>query len=119
MKPWNSHNERYRIATTLERYRIATTLRRSIVSSQLSWEPPSAFSLDEVLHLDHQVASMLERPVQVREDIFRISDLEMDWDIGVVIYEPMEPNKIPTGPDGKKIGIFLLHGGVSDFKSVK
>jgi len=89
------------------------------VSSQLSWEPPSAFSLDEVLHLDHQVASMLERPVQVREDIFRISELEMDWDIGVVIYEPMEPNKIPTGPDGKKIGIFLLHGGVSDFKSVE
>ena len=89
------------------------------MSSQLSWEPPSALSLDEVLQLDHQAASIPEQPVQVREDIFRISELEMDWDIGVVVYEPMEPNKSPTGPDGKKIGIFLLHGGVSDFKSVE
>jgi len=43
----------------------------------------------------------------------------MEWDIGAVIYEPQDGNKIPTGPDGKKVGVFLLHGGVSDFKSVE
>jgi hypothetical protein len=43
----------------------------------------------------------------------------MDWDIGVVVYEPESALAIPDGPDGKKIGIFLLHGGVSDFKSVQ
>ena len=43
----------------------------------------------------------------------------MDWDIGVVVYEPQGLNKIATGPDGKKVGVFLLHGGVSDFKSVE
>jgi hypothetical protein len=40
-------------------------------------------------------------------------------DIRVVIYEPQAASRIPRGPDGKRIGIFLLHGGVSDFKSVK
>ena len=43
----------------------------------------------------------------------------MDWDIGVMIYEPQDGNRIPVGPDGKKVGVFLLHGGVSDFKSVE
>ena len=62
---------------------------------------------------------MPDRPIHVREDVFRIRELEMDWDIGVVVYEPQELNKIATGPDGKKVGVFLLHGGVSDFKSVE
>jgi hypothetical protein len=89
------------------------------VTAQASWQPPAVTSLDEVLQLDHQVAAMPDRPIHVREDIFRIRELEMDWDIGVVVYEPQELNQIPTGPDGKKVGVFLLHGGVSDFKSVE
>ncbi len=43
----------------------------------------------------------------------------MEWDIGVTIYEPEAASQIPVGPDGKKVGVFLLHGGVSDFKSVE
>ncbi|HEX9265335.1 MAG TPA: hypothetical protein VF977_13285 [Candidatus Binatia bacterium] len=89
------------------------------MTTQSSWQPPAATSLDEVLRLDHQVAAMPDRPIHVREDVFRIRELEMDWDIGVVVYEPQELNKIATGPDGKKVGVFLLHGGVSDFKSVE
>ena len=58
-------------------------------------------------------------PVRIYEDIFRVHELEMDWDIGAVVYEPQDALTIPRGPDGKKIGIFLLHGGVSDFKSVQ
>jgi pimeloyl-ACP methyl ester carboxylesterase len=57
--------------------------------------------------------------IAVREDIFRISALEMEWDIGVTIYEAKAANQVPFGPDGKKVGVFLLHGGVSDFKSVE
>lgn len=82
------------------------------------WEPPTALSLDEVLQLDRKLATLPELPVRVHEDVFRISELDMDWDIGVEVYEPEKIDKIPIGPDGKKIGIFLLHGGVSDFKSV-
>jgi pimeloyl-ACP methyl ester carboxylesterase len=53
------------------------------------------------------------------EDIFRIQVLDMAWDIGVVVYEPLDSARIPAGPDGNKVGIFLIHGGVSDFKSVE
>lgn len=83
------------------------------------WEPPSVVSPAEVLSLNHQVAALPDLPINVVEDIFRINALEMDWDIGVVVYEPQEPSRTPTGPDGKKTGVFLLHGGVSDFKSVE
>ena len=56
--------------------------------------------------------------MRIREDLFRIRALEMDWDIGVVIYEPEDLSQIPTAPDGNKVGVFLLHGGVSDYKSL-
>ena len=83
-----------------------------------SWEPPSVIGRSEVLKLHHEVTGLPAIPVQIREDIFRIRALEMDWDIGVVIYEPEDLSKIPTGPDGAKVGVFLLHGGVSDYKSL-
>ena len=82
------------------------------------WEPPSILSRTEVAELDHEVAARPTIPIRIYEDIFRIEALEMDWDIGVVIYEPQNLASIPKGPDGKKIGVFLLHGGVSDYKSV-
>ncbi len=89
------------------------------MSKPPSWEPPEALSLDELLQLDRKIATLPELPVRVHEDIFRISELDMDWDIGVEVYEPEKVEHIPIGADGKKIGIFLLHGGVSDFKSVE
>ena len=84
-----------------------------------TWEPPAVVSREEVLRLSGLAMSLPNIPMATREDIFRISALEMEWDIGVVIYEPADPARIPTGPDGKKVGVFLLHGGVSDFKSVE
>ena len=63
--------------------------------------------------------AMPSAPINIYDDIFRINELELDWDIGVVVYEPQDASRIQRGPDGKKVGIFLLHGGVSDFKSVE
>lgn len=57
--------------------------------------------------------------VKQTEDVFRIRTLGMDWDIGAVVYEPEEPARIPVAPDGKKAGLFLLHGGSGDFKHVE
>src|SRR5262245_51352052 len=83
------------------------------------WEPASIVSREEVLKLHHEVAARPSLPTRIYEDVFRIQALEMDWDIGVTIYEPQDLATIPTGSDGKKVGIFLLHGGVSDYKSVE
>jgi hypothetical protein len=83
------------------------------------WQPPAIVSLDKVFDFNEQVAAMANMPITLHEDLFRIHELAMDWDIGVMVYEPTDLTNIPTGPDGKKVGIFLLHGGVSDFKSVE
>jgi len=88
------------------------------VSVKNVWEPPSILSRTEVVELDHEVAARRTFPARIYEDIFHIQALEMEWDIGVVIYEPQNLASIPKGPDDKKIGVFLLHGGVSDYKSV-
>jgi len=87
--------------------------------AETRWQPPSAIAPDEVSSLTEQVLALPDNPINIHEDIFRIRALEMDWDIGVVVYEPRQANKITAGPDGKKVGVFLLHGGVSDFKSVE
>ena len=42
----------------------------------------------------------------------------MEWDIGVQIHEPSD-GRINSGADGKKVGVFLLHGGAGDFKSME
>jgi hypothetical protein len=57
--------------------------------------------------------------VQESEDIFRLSVLGLEWDIGVRIYEPQPAAAIAAGADGRKIGIFLLHGGAGDYKSME
>jgi len=36
-----------------------------------------------------------------------------------MVYEPEETPKIPVGPDGKKVSIFLLHGGSGDYKNME
>jgi len=89
------------------------------MSANMSWEPPAVVARDEVCKLNDAVLAMPNIEMTVHEDIFRIHALAQEWDIGAVVYQPAHSSKIPVGPDGKKIGIFLLHGGVSDFKSVE
>ena len=84
-----------------------------------SWEPSSVIPRDEIVRLHNEVVRMPTVQTRTREDIFRIQALEMDWDIGVVVYEPLDFEKVPSGPDGKRIGVLLIHGGVSDYKSVE
>ena len=65
---------------------------------------------------------LFERPshsIGQTEDIFTIEAAGLSWDVGAMVYEPSDPETIPTGADGKKIGIFLLHGGAGDFKSME
>src|SRR5258708_30244234 len=89
------------------------------MTAQSTWQPPSAVPLEDVIKLHHEVPAMPDIAIEVREDIFRIRELEMDWDIGAVIYQPQDAKRIPSGADCKKAGVFLLHGGVSDFKSLE
>jgi hypothetical protein len=89
------------------------------MSLTTNWEPAGEISRDEVISLSAAVMASPAAAIRVSEDIFRISALEMDWDIGVTVYEPQDASQIASGADGKKAGVLLLHGGVSDFKSVE
>ena len=82
-----------------------------------SFDPPAAWSREEVLVASSAVLTMAPGAVQEAEDIFRLSALGLDWDIGVRVYAPQ--SAIATGADAKKIGIFLLHGGAGDYKSME
>ena len=72
----------------------------------------------ELAEISRKVLAMPDIPLQAREEMIRIRVLEMDWDIAAMVYEPVDPAKIPTGADGRKVGLFLLHGGSGDHRSM-
>jgi hypothetical protein len=86
------------------------------------YEPPSVVPLDEIVDASSEVLGRPDIPLRGdngwMEDIIRIDAAGMQWDIGMSVHHPRDEGRIPTGADGKKIGIFLLHGGSGDFKSM-
>ena len=92
-------------------------LALSLQSVSGAWNPPSGISRDEIFKTSQQVLARPDIQLNIWEDIFRIRVLEMDWDIGAMVYEPQDTSKIPVGPDGNRAGVFLLHGGSGDHRS--
>ena len=84
-----------------------------------SWEPPASLSKEELVKISDGILAEPDIPYTETEDVFRIHANGMDWDIGCMVYEPTDPAKIPTGPDGNKLGIFMIHGGASDWRSIE
>ncbi len=87
--------------------------------SGTSWKPPARVSREECIKASVDIFGRADIPMKQYEDVFRIQALEMDWDIGVRIYEPEDGTKIPIGADGKKTGAFLLHGGQDDWRQME
>jgi hypothetical protein len=84
-----------------------------------AWQPPESISPDETLARSAAVLAKPSLPLRQTEDIFRIHALGLDWDMGVTVYEPSDPKQIIRGADGNKVGVFLLHGGSGDYKSME
>jgi len=84
-----------------------------------NWEPPVELSREEIVQASDEVLAWPDIPVTVRDDIFRIRAVEMDWDIACEVHEPVDAARIPVGPDAKKVGMFLLHGGASDHRYMR
>ncbi len=83
-----------------------------------SWQPPASIAREEVIARSDAVLAKPDLPWRETEDIFRIHALGLDWDLGVMVYEPADSAQVSRGADGKKIGVFLLHGGSGDYKSM-
>src|SRR5262245_29445302 len=84
-----------------------------------SWAPSLTVSREDCVRASEALAGLPDIPHTETEDVFRISALGMEWDIGVRVYEPTDPMRIATGGDGKKVGGFLLHGGQDDWSQVE
>src|SRR6478672_4862644 len=84
-----------------------------------AWEPATEYSKEQIVATSNEVLARPDIPIKVREEIFRINVLGLDWDIGSRVYEPEDPAKIPLGADGKKAGFFVMHGGAGDHRSTE
>ena len=84
-----------------------------------TWEPPAKVSREECIQTSMTVLSMKDIKVIQKEDVFRIHAAGMDWDIGVMVYAPEEVSHNPVGADGKRVGVFLLHGGEGDYRAME
>jgi len=94
----------------------ALVLLSSFRTLGAEWQPPDVITREQIMETSRMVLAMPDIDLSVREDIFRVRALEMPWDLGGMVYEPKDPGKIPVGPDGRKLGAFLLHGGSSDHR---
>ena len=92
------------------------------VSACADYEPPSSVPLEDIVAASNDLLNRPDIPVRgdngYVEDIIRFEVAEMQWDVGMSVHEPMDSSRIAVGSDGKKVGIFLLHGGSGDFKGM-
>lgn len=83
------------------------------------WEPPPRLEKSAMTAISDEVLAEPDIPFSEREEIRRIRANGLDWDVGNVVYEPHAGGKIAVGRDGKKLGIFMTHGGASDWRSIE
>lgn len=76
----------------------------------------SSLDRDSVVSLSDELLNSESFELEEIEDVFRVESLGLEWDFGVGVYQPRDPVNQAIGPDGKKIGIFMLHGGSGDYK---
>jgi hypothetical protein len=84
-----------------------------------AWSPPEELAREAIVEISNAILGRADLPLDVREDIFRIRVVELDWDIGGKVYQPRDPSHIPVGADGKKSGLFLIHGGGGDHRTME
>ena len=83
------------------------------------WTPPDFYPRDQLIKISNRVLARPEIELNVFEDVFRIESVGLEWDMGVKVFTPKSDAQIARDADGKKIGVFLLHGGDGDFKSME
>jgi hypothetical protein len=83
-----------------------------------AWKPPERISKSDMVKISDTILAEPDINFGEKEDVFRIRVNGLDWDIGNVLYEP-DSDDIAIGPDGKKLAIFMTHGGASDWRSIE
>lgn len=99
-------------------FRIAAVLTLLLASAAAAqeWTPPETVSHEQILQASREVLSLPDIEINTAEDIVRVEAVGMEWDIGGRVYVPANAARIPKGPDGRKLGAVLIHGGSSDHR---
>src|SRR6478736_1706047 len=90
-----------------------------MLTATTRWEPAAEYSRDQIVAASNAVLARPDLPLDVREDIHRLNLLGYDWDVGGKVYQPRDPVRLARGADGRKAGLFLLHGGAGDHRSTE
>jgi hypothetical protein len=101
----------------ITRVLASSGLLASLLTAQIlaaAWEPPAEMTREAIIEASRDLLARPDIPITVTEDIFRIRAVEMDWDGAGAVYQPTDPSRIPAGADGKKVGLFMIHGGGGD-----
>jgi hypothetical protein len=73
----------------------------------------------DVIEMSDAVLASPDIEIAESEDVFRLSSVGLDWDIGVRIYEPKHRASVARYTDGRMIGLLLLPEGSSDFRAAE
>lgn len=92
---------------------VATSLK----DRAAAWTPAETIGRAEIVGTSKEVLGYKDTPLTEKEDVFRVEAVGLEWDMGVMVYEPAAESAA-IGADGNKVGVFLLHGGDGDFKSM-
>lgn len=88
-----------------------------MASAVSSFRPPERVTVSSIGAASAEVLRRPIIPVEVSEDIIRVEAMGLLWDVAFTIYEPCH-DRVAKDPDGRSIGIFLLHGGAADLRDL-
>lgn len=83
----------------------------------MTFVPPERVTVEQIRAASAEVLSRPVLPVRRSEDVIRIEALGLEWDVGFAIHEP-PADRVARDPSGRKVGIFLLHGGAADMRDL-
>jgi hypothetical protein len=90
----------------------------AIPSKNPAWEPPDELSRDALVIKSDAMLGRPDLEIDETETIERIEALGLEWDVGAMVYAPRDPANCAIGCDGRRIGMFVLHGGSGDYQSM-
>ena len=83
-----------------------------------SWTPPDEVSRQQIQDASDTLLARPDVVVESREVVLRIRSLGLDWDVAGTLFSPTDPDDVTVGPDGRRVGVLLQHGGDVDHRAM-
>lgn len=80
------------------------------------WAPPAVVEQPDMVAQSERLLGGEGHRIAQRDEVLTVSALDLEWEIATTVVEPADPTSVARGADGRKVGIFLLHGGLGDHR---